>query len=271
VYRRAVALYTRLMVNQRLYLARVARGALVCSCVVATSLSVHAQEATEGAPTDPAASTEAVSSEAAVTTEAQVSTNAPGETIGEAASTSTPGASDDPAVVASGVVPPGVVPAATVSLPSGGFVQRLADTLNNQHATRVAPPIPNRDPRADLLDTSFPAEQPEVVESERSFGVNANVRPTQARTANGVTELSNRSDRLPEPAPVVNRAPLPKPPLSRPQVNTELNDSRLESQVSLRNTAITRPSSTTPWLWVLAGTAALLLIPIAFLLTRPTR
>lgn len=252
------------MAKKWVSVARLKLSAAVCAGFFAIGFEATAlgQETTESASAESAAT-----ADQALTSEAPASPIPSGETSGVQAATSEPTSSN---------VPEAQPPAAAAPAPpqSGGFVQRLSDRLNGINSPPSNPvPAANRDPRADLLDTSFPAEQPEMVEPDPALGAPASSRRTQARTANGITELSNRPESPPAgQLPALNRMETPKSPLSRPQVNTEVNTPRLDSQVSLPTTSIPRTSSSmSPWLWVLAGTAALLLVPIAFLLTRPTR
>jgi hypothetical protein len=238
---------------------------LVCSCVALLSVAVTArgQEATEATPVEPPpspseAQTAALSGEG--TSASTESTAAP------TTAAATPGPTENSSNTGSDVQTASAPPAPAQT---GGFTQRLTGS----GFARQPVPAANRDSRLDLLETSFPAEQPEIFEPAPPPDSLANSRRTLARTANGITEISNRpelpnQDRL----AVFNRATSPKPPSGRPSVKTEVDNPRLESQVGLPSNAVARSqSSMSPWLWVLAATAALLLVPIAFLLTRPTR
>lgn len=248
------------MANRWVNVARWTVSAVVSSCVLTfwPPLVAYGQDADETSPQAPADTTEAPANSAAVGEPELGATVSPEPVDTSAAPVSVP------------TVAPQTAPEAQrESIP-----ERLVNTLGGGEAVTPQAPVPpsNRDPRLDLLDTSFPAEQPEYEEPDPVPGALGNVRPTQARTANGITEISNRVDLPISDPPSVNRVVAPKPPLSRPQVNTEISEPRLESQVSLPSTSLRRDATgTSPWLWVLAGTAALLLIPIAFLLTRPTR
>ncbi len=148
--------------------ARLKVGAAVCTSLIAHCVAVtaHGQETTDG-----------VQAESAVTP-SDTTTNA-------AASGETAAAPTATAELASGAaseVPP---PSAAPAQQSGGFVQRFSDRLHGVIPTQPVPvPAANRDPRADLLDTSFPAEQPEQAEPEPNrgcpsiLGAPRHVRPT---------------------------------------------------------------------------------------------
>lgn len=251
------------MANWWVNLARFTISAVLSSCVIALwpPLIAYGQDVVEPSPEAPEAPTG----------NAPVGEPAAGETVSpEAVDTTLAPVSSSPAAAEAPVTPETPPQSQGESIP-----ERLVNVMASREAAAAQVPVPpsNRDPRVDLLDTSFPAEQPEYDEPDPVVpGALGGVRPTQARTANGITEISNRVDLPLSDPPAVNRVVAPPPPLSPPLVNTEVSTQRLQSQVTLPSTSLRRDASgTSPWLWVLAGAAALLLIPIAFLLTRPTR
>ena len=144
-----------------------------------------------------------------------------------------------------------------------------------------------RDPRELALDTSdavyIPEEAhvPDEVVTIPPPGVGFGDDPsrrTQARTQGRVTVLSNIAD-APVDAIVANEpsvesdvSPSPEPHLA---ARTELTRRSLDTQqLPLRAAAVSpSPNGTSgwTWLWALSGVALVLLLPIAMLLTRPTR
>jgi hypothetical protein len=148
--------------------------------------------------------------------------------------------------------------------------------------------VPAEDLRLRKLDTSFPAEQPEfdVVEPERDVVADqSDVSPrgasrrTVVRVVDGVTVLTNVTDQpgAGEQGYVdsTTRRPATEGRADMPQTQAAL--------VALRSDVVVNSNALSPetkagssdglgvWLWVLSGFAALLLVPIAVLLTRPVR
>lgn len=169
-------------------------------------------------------------------------------------------------------VPTAPVPASTA--------RSILDAVRAAASRQLVPFDPSRDPRLRSLDTSFPAEQPEIVEPQVEpevpyNGSRAPARRTLLRTVGGVTVLTNVDEPLEESVPTpraerlasngsVSRGSTASVPHELRQVSANVN--------ALEPTGRRPQTAAFPlWLWGLAGLAVVLLVPIAVLLTRPVR
>lgn len=189
--------------------------------------------------------------------------------------------------------PPSMVPTAALDPTAGATAvstlptpaptssaRSMSETVRAGATRQLVPFDPSQDPRLRSLDTSFPAEQPEVVEAQvppetPNYGPRAPSRRTMLRTVDGVTVLTN----LDEPSEENATAPKPVRFTSNGSVSP---DSTVGASPELRqiganvnalepNTRRRQTDAFPLWLWALTGFAVVLLVPIAVLLTRPAR
>jgi hypothetical protein len=165
----------------------------------------------------------------------------------------------------------------------------MMDAVRRAAARQLIPPPPAEDLRLRTLDTSFPAEQPQldVPEPPREV-VAAPVGPvpprepsrrTVVRVVDGVTVLTNVTDDPGGDNAAYASAASPR------TIGALALDARQEQaamavaprEVSVNANALSPASKAANstglgvWLWGLAGFAVLLLVPIGVLLTRPVR
>jgi hypothetical protein len=179
--------------------------------------------------------------------------------------------------------PPATAPGATAPSTAGPAASgnSIINTVGSVLGRRLMPVDPTQDPRLRALDTSFPAEQPEVVEAPRlppePLPPRGPTRRTMLRTIDGITVLTNIDDPTELPAPespnnerqdVVERPSSLAATAVREAGRGEIEASTNALEPELRRT---KQSGFSPWVWALAGFAGLLLVPIGVLLTRPVR
>lgn len=165
----------------------------------------------------------------------------------------------------------------------------MMEAVRAAAARQLTPTAAPEDLRLRTLDTSFPAEQPQLDVPEPPREVIAPPlapvsprgpsRRTVARVIDGVTVLTNVTDAPEEDNAVYANVALRRSPetagLGVPPSRAAMADSPRE--VSVNANALNPASKTSSstglgwWLWVLGGFAALLLVPIGVLLTRPLR
>jgi hypothetical protein len=212
------------------------------------------------------------SSPARAQDEASESANPAGTVAGEIPSTVPTAALEPSAGATAGPTLP--TPAPTSSARSMIEAVRAAATR------QLVPFDPSQDPRLRSLDTSFPAEQPEVVEAQvapetPNYGPRAPSRRTMLRTVDGVTVLTN-VDEPPEenvtaPKAVRFASSGSVSPGATVGAAYELRQVSANVNALEPNTRRRQTDAFPLWLWALAGLAVVLLVPIAVLLTRPAR
>lgn len=186
---------------------------------------------------------------------------------------------DAPGMTAPGTTAPGTTaPLATDPAPSGNPVINAVSSVLGR---RLLPVDPAQDPRLRALDTSFPAEQPEVVEAPRLPSVplppRGPSRRTMLRTIDGVTVLTNIDDptefAVPESPNDIRQELVDRPSSLAAPASKETARGELEASTNALEPQLRRPkqSGFSPWVWALAGFAGVLLVPIGVLLTRPVR
>lgn len=173
--------------------------------------------------------------------------------------------------------------------PSPGNARTMLEAVRAAAARQLVPAPSAEDLRLRTLDTSFPAEQPElemppparevIAEPVEPVSPREPSRRTVVRVVDGVTVLTNvtdiPNDVNPQSAGAISPRPVADSAASLPAPRTAPVDSPRE--VSVNANALSPASKTDAstslglWLWVLGGVAALLLVPIGVLLSRPVR
>lgn len=145
-------------------------------------------------------------------------------------------------------------------------------------ARQLVPLDPSQDPRLRSLDTSFPAEQPEVPEPPLEVIAptepRSPARRTLLRTVDGVTVLTNVTEPVElQPMTKEERASQAEALAAPATTPLQLGQREMNASVHALEPETKRRQETgfASWLWALGGFALLLLVPIGVLLTRPVR